>query len=71
MADYAGLTLDSKKISDAILSFPGNTNVAPAVDGVGFKTYLIDNRRLGTFTSRPATLHCLAHLASATSSLTT
>lgn len=42
MADYAGLTLDSKKIEDAVLSFPGNTNVAPAVDGVGFKTYLID-----------------------------
>ena len=42
MADCAGLTLDSNKIEPAVRSFPGNTNVDPAAQGNGFKTYTVD-----------------------------
>jgi hypothetical protein len=42
MANYAGITLDPKKIEDAIRSFPGNKNSEVAIQGDGFKAYTIE-----------------------------
>ena len=42
MADYAGITLDPKKIEDAIRSFPGNKNSKETVQGNGFKSYTVE-----------------------------